>query len=84
VNTSSQRGIAIQPFGFWKAGAVADGSKDGHSSHCADTGEGNSVDFPVTPGAYDTALNGAKDDAFVVKISEAAPPPPPPSSSPVP
>jgi YD repeat-containing protein len=38
-------------------------------------GEGNSVDFPVTPGAYDTALNGTKDDAFVVKISEAAPPP---------
>jgi RHS repeat-associated protein len=38
-------------------------------------GEGNSVDFPVTPGAYDTALNGTKDDAFIVKISEAVPPP---------
>jgi RHS repeat-associated protein len=29
----------------------------------------------VTPGAYDTTLNGTKDDAFIVKIGEAAPPP---------
>jgi hypothetical protein len=33
-----------------------------------------STDFPITPGAFDTTVNGAID-AFVAKITEAVPPP---------
>jgi RHS repeat-associated protein len=39
------------------------------------TGKTLSSDFPTTPGAYDLTLDTAYSDAFVVKISEAAPPP---------
>jgi hypothetical protein len=39
------------------------------------TGYTLSADFPTTPGAYDMAIGSANSDAFVAKISAAAPPP---------
>ncbi|MEJ2353033.1 MAG: SBBP repeat-containing protein, partial [Anaerolineales bacterium] len=46
------------------------------------TGKTLSSGFPTTPGAYDLVLDTAYSDAFVVKISGAAPPPPPTGMSP--
>lgn len=40
-------------------------------------GSTDSVDFPTTPGAFDTTFNGGASDGFVAKITEAALPPPP-------
>ena len=38
------------------------------------TGRTDSADFPTTPGAFDTTFNGGAADAFVTKLTRAAPP----------
>jgi hypothetical protein len=40
-------------------------------------GNTDSSDFPVTPGAFDTAYNGGEQDSFVAKLLVGPPPPPP-------
>jgi hypothetical protein len=42
-------------------------------------GTTSSINFPTTPGAFQTSLGGVSD-AFVVKLAEAVVPPPPPPS----
>jgi hypothetical protein len=54
------------------AGIAVDGAGSAYV-----TGTTDSTDYPTTPGAFDTALNGSRD-AFVTKLAEPAPPPPPP------
>jgi hypothetical protein len=46
-----------------------DGNVD-RKGHALMTGSTNSTDFPVTPGAFQTAFAGGNTDAFVVKVGK--------------